>query len=81
MARSFCRKADADTEVRQHTDAAGALKDEVELAGHFQNQHDLQTHFLRVQGKVYKLFILVAVTNDICLGVVHVRKGGDQLGL
>ena len=81
VAGSFRGKADADAEIGKHADAAGALQDEVEFAGHFQNEHDLEPHFLGVQGEVDELLVLVAVADDVGLGVVHVREGGDQLGL
>ena len=74
-------KADADAEVRQHAELARALQDEVELAGHFQHEHDLQAHFLGVEGEVDELLVLVAVADDVGLGIVHVGERGDQLGL
>jgi hypothetical protein len=81
MARTFRGKADADTEVWQDAYLAGALQDEVELARHFQNEHDLESHFLGVECEVDELLVFVAVADDVCLGVVHVREGGDKFGL
>ena len=46
VAGAFRGKPDADAEVGQYADLAGALKDEVKFAGHFQNEHDLEAHFL-----------------------------------
>ena len=75
------READADAEVRQHAELARALEHEVELAGHFKHQHHPESHLLGVEGEVDELLVLVAVADDVGLGVVHVSQRGDQLGL
>ena len=41
----------------------------------------LQAHLLGVQGEVDELLVLVAVADEVGLGVVHVGEGGDQLRL
>ena len=74
-------KADADAEVRQDAEFARAFEDEIELAGHFQHEHDAQAHFLGLEGEVDEFLVLVAVADQIGLGIVHVRERGDELGL
>ena len=81
MAGALGGEADADAEVGQDTDFARAFEDEVELAGHFQDEHDAEAHFLGVECEVDELLVLVAVANEVGLGVVHVGERGDELGL
>ena len=74
-------KPDADAEVRQDLELAGAFEDEVEFARHFQDQHHLEAHFLGVQGEVDEFLVLIAVADQVGLRIVHVGEGGDQFGL
>ncbi len=74
-------KADPDPEIRQHGDFPRALQNQVQLARHLQHQHDLHSHLLGVERQIDELLVLVAVANDIRLGVVHMRQRRDQLRL
>ena len=64
-----------------HTEDLTALQNMIKLAGHLNNQYGLQAHLQTLQGKVDKLLILVAVTNDVGLGVMHVGEGCKKLRL
>ena len=81
MPGTACRESDAYPEIWQHVDFSRSFKNEVELTGHFKHQHHSEAHLLGVQGKVDEFLILVAVADDVGLGVVHVRECCNQLGL
>ena len=81
VAGAFSAEAEANAEGGADAHLFRALKDEVELGGHFENEDDLQAHFLRVEREVDELLVLVAIAHDVGLWVVHVAEGGDELGL
>ena len=74
-------KADADAEIGQDAELARTFEDEVEFARHFQHQHNAQSHLLCLQRKVDEFLVLVAIADEVGLGIVHVGERGNELGL
>ena len=81
MPGAFGAKAETYAERGSQAHFFAALEDEIELRRHFEHEDDLQAHFLRVEGEIDELLILVAIAHDVGLRVVHVGQRGDQFRL
>ena len=81
LAADLGRQLEAHAQARAHPERLGPFEDQVELTGHLKHDQGLHAHLQARQGEVDELSILVAVADDVGLGILHVGKGDEQLGL
>ena len=72
---------DAHADLRPYVHASGLVEDDVEFAGHFQHEDDVEAHAQGVQTEIDEFLVLVAVADEAGFPALELAYGRDEFGL
>ena len=81
LATHLAAELDAHANARLDLQLVGHRQHDVQLLERFEHQHRLQAHLERGERQARKLFILIAIADNVGFRIVHIRQRRNEFGL